>query len=72
MLISSTAVTGSQISADVIATGYGFYDRGVRGRVPVEARFYLLHSVQTGSGAHSHSYPMGTGGSFLEVKAAGA
>jgi hypothetical protein len=29
--------------------------------------FSLLHVVQTGSGAHSASYPMGTGG-----KAAGA
>jgi hypothetical protein len=25
-------------------------------------RFSLLHSVQTGSGAHPASYPMGTGG----------
>jgi hypothetical protein len=25
----------------------------------------LLHAVQTGSGAHPVSYPMGTGGSFL-------
>jgi len=29
------------------------------------------HRVQTGSGAHPASYPMGTGGSFSEGKAAG-
>jgi hypothetical protein len=32
----------------------------------------LLHSVQTGSGAHPVSYPMGTGGSFPGDKAAGS
>jgi hypothetical protein len=31
-----------------------------------EARdFYFLHVVQTDSGVHPTSYPMGTGGSFL-------
>jgi hypothetical protein len=34
--------------------------------------FALLHGVQTGSGAHPASYPMGTGGSILVGKAAGA
>jgi hypothetical protein len=34
--------------------------------------FSLLHIVQTGSGAHPASYPMGTGDSFLAGKAAGA
>jgi hypothetical protein len=32
--------------------------------------FSFLHVVQTGSGAHPVSYPMGTGGSFPRVKAA--
>jgi hypothetical protein len=32
----------------------------------------LLHVVQTGSGVHPTSYPMGTGGSFPRGKAAGA
>jgi hypothetical protein len=36
-----------------------------------EKRDSLLHSAQTGSEAHL-SYPMGTGGIVLEVKAAGA
>jgi hypothetical protein len=54
-----------------IATGYGIGDRGVGFRVPVEQEFSLLLVVQTGSGAHPASYPMGTGGSLLESKAAG-
>jgi hypothetical protein len=33
--------------------------------------FSLLHVVQTGSGVHSNSYPIGTGGSFPGGKAAG-
>jgi hypothetical protein len=34
--------------------------------------FSLLHVVQTGSEVHPTSYPMGYGGSFPGVKAAGA
>jgi hypothetical protein len=34
--------------------------------------FSLLHQVQTGSGVHSASYPMGTEGSYPGDKAAGA
>jgi hypothetical protein len=34
--------------------------------------FSLLHIVQTRSGAHPASCPMGTGGSFPGCKAAGA
>jgi hypothetical protein len=34
--------------------------------------FSLFHSVQTGSGAHPASYPMGSAGSFPGHKAAGA
>jgi hypothetical protein len=34
--------------------------------------FRLHHVVQTGSGAHPASYPMGTGDSFPGVKAARA
>jgi hypothetical protein len=55
-----------------IATGYGLDDRGVRVRVPVGSRTFLLHVVQTGSEAHPASYPMGTGGSFPCDKGAGA
>jgi hypothetical protein len=50
-----------------LGTGYG-WTAGVR--FPVGARdFSLLHSVQTSFGAYP-AYPVGTGGSFLGVKAA--
>jgi hypothetical protein len=61
----------SQGSAVGIATGYGLDSRGFGVRVPVGARFPPLHVVQTGSGAHPSSYPMGTGCSFPGGKAAG-
>jgi hypothetical protein len=48
-----------------IATGYGLDNRGA-GRVKI------ILIVQIGSGAHSTSYPIGTGGSFPGSKAAGA
>jgi hypothetical protein len=44
-----------------IATGYGLDDRGVGVRVPIGSRIFSKRSVQTGSGAHPASYPMGTG-----------
>jgi hypothetical protein len=50
-----------------IAVGYGY---GVR--VPAGQELSLLDIVQTGSGAHPASYPMGTGGSFPGGKAARA
>jgi hypothetical protein len=47
---------GSSVS---IETGYGLNDRGFR--FPAGAgNFSLLHCLQTGSGAHPASYPMGT------------
>jgi hypothetical protein len=55
-----------------IATGYGLDGRGVGVRVPVGTRFSPLHIVQTGSGAHLASYPMGTVGSFPGWKVAEA
>jgi hypothetical protein len=42
-------------------------------RVPAEAgNSFLHHRVQTGSGDHLASYPVGTRGSFRGGKAAGA
>jgi hypothetical protein len=41
-------------------------------RFPAGQDFSLLHSVQTGSGAHLAPYPMDTGDPFLRGKAAGA
>jgi hypothetical protein len=44
-----------------------------RVRVPVGAgNFSHYHGVQNGSGAHPASYPIGTRGSLLGGKAAGA
>jgi hypothetical protein len=59
----------SRDSSVGIATGYGL---DAPGSIPDSARFSLPHSVQTGSGIHPASYPMGTGGSFPGGKAAGA
>jgi hypothetical protein len=59
-LIKSYCIIGD--SSVGIVTGYGVCMAGVwpgRGK-----RFSLLHSVQTGSGAHPASYPMCTLGSF--------
>jgi hypothetical protein len=55
-----------------------WYSAGLRAgcsgvRVPAEAaNFSLHHRVQTGSGAHPTSYPMGTRVSFPGGKAVGA
>jgi hypothetical protein len=53
------------------STDYGLDKRGVGVRVPVGSRIFSSHVVQTGSGAHPASYPMGTWGSFPGGKAAG-
>jgi hypothetical protein len=55
-----------------IATGYGLDDRWVGILDPVGSKFSLLHVVQTGSGVHPTSCPMGTESSFPRGKAAGA
>jgi hypothetical protein len=65
----------SRLSSDSsvgTATGYGQDDRGSRVRFPAQAgNCSLHHRVQTGSGAHPASYPIGTGGDLcLEVKRA--
>jgi hypothetical protein len=62
----------SRDSSVGIALGYGMDDRGSRVRFPAGAwNFSLHHRVQSGSGAHPASSPMGTTGSFPEGKAAG-
>jgi hypothetical protein len=56
-----------------IANGYGLDDRMMGVRLPAGAgNFSLRHHVQTGSGTHPASYPMGTRDSFSGRKAAGA
>jgi hypothetical protein len=52
-----------------ISTDYGW----TAGLFPEEVRqFSLLFSVQACSGAHTDTNPLGTGGSFPGIKAAGA
>jgi hypothetical protein len=64
---------GSRDSSDGIGLGYGLDERSSRVRFAAGAgNFSLNHRVQNGSGAHPASYPMGTRGSFLGGKAAGA
>jgi hypothetical protein len=68
--MSITVETWSQDSSVGMATGYGL---GGRGSISDKGKiFYVLHSVRTDSEAHPASYPMGTGGSFPDSKAAGA
>jgi hypothetical protein len=59
-----------------IATDYGLDDQMMGVRIPGggggKAGNFSRHRVQTGSGAHPASYPMGTAGSFPAGKAAGA
>jgi hypothetical protein len=63
----------SRDSSVGIALGCWLDDRGSRVRVPAGAgNFSLHHRVQNGSGTHPASYLMGTRGSFLGGKAAGA
>jgi hypothetical protein len=63
----------SRDSSVGIGLGYGLDDRGSRVRLPAGAgNFSLHHRVQKGSGAHPVSYPVGTKGSLLGGKAAGA
>jgi hypothetical protein len=55
-----------------IVTGYRLDELGSGVRFPAGTwNFFLHHRVQTSSGAHPASYPMGTGRSFPGGKAAG-
>jgi hypothetical protein len=61
----------SRDSSVGIGIGYELENRGTGIRFPAGARdFSVLHSVQTGSGAHPSSYPISTGGPFFRGKAA--
>jgi hypothetical protein len=62
--------TRSRVSSGSKVSDYGLDDRAIGVRSPVGAEdFYSSLSVQTGSGAHPASYPMGTGGPFPGGKA---
>jgi hypothetical protein len=56
-----------------IAIDYRLDNRMIGVQFPAgDGNFSFRHHVQTGSGAHPASYPMGTGGSFPGGKAGGA
>jgi hypothetical protein len=60
---------GSRGSSGSIVSDYGLDDWAIEVRSPTGADFSSSPCVQTGSGAHPASYPMGTGGSFPGGKA---
>jgi hypothetical protein len=52
-----------------IVSDYGLDDRAIEVRSPTGAEdFSSIPCVQTGSGAHPASYPMGTGGLYPGAK----
>jgi hypothetical protein len=60
----------SRSGSGSIVSGYGLHDRAIEVQSPAEARdFSSSLCVQTGSGAHPASCPMGTGGPFPGGKA---
>jgi hypothetical protein len=62
----------SRDSALGIGTGYRLEDQEVGVQVPVGSRIFSSPNIQTGSGVHPTSYPMGTGGSIPGVKRPGS
>jgi hypothetical protein len=59
----------SRGSSGSIVSDYGLEDRAIEVRSPTGAEdFSSSPCIQTSSGAHPASYPMGTGGSFLGGK----
>jgi hypothetical protein len=65
-----TVGAGIAWSVERLATGWT--TEGLEFESRYDQEFSLLHVIQTGSGVHPTSYPMGSGGSFLGVKATGA
>jgi hypothetical protein len=60
----------SPVSSGSIVSDYGLDDRAIEVRSPAETKdFSSILCVQTGSGAHPASCPMGTGGPFPRGKA---
>jgi hypothetical protein len=67
---SCSHLSKSRGSSGSIVSDYGLDDRAIRVRSPAGAKdFSCSLCVQTGSGAHPASCPMGTGGLSPGVKA---
>jgi hypothetical protein len=63
-------LSGSWDSSVSTVSDYGLDDLAIGVQSLAEAKdFYCSLCVQTGSGAHQASYPMGTGGPFPRDKA---
>jgi hypothetical protein len=70
-MFSNPLLLKNRDSSVGIATDYGLDDGMMWVRIPTGAgSFSLRHRVQTGSGAHPSSYPMGNRGSFADSKVA--
>jgi hypothetical protein len=67
ILMSMLCKIGSRGSSVSIVSGYGLDDRAIVVRSPAKG-FSCSLCVQTGSGAHPASFPVGTGGPFPGVK----
>jgi hypothetical protein len=63
-LISLVGNKRSRGSSGSIVSDYGLDDWAIEVQPPTGADFSSSPCIQTGSGAHPASYPMGTGGSF--------
>jgi hypothetical protein len=63
---------GARIAHSVYQLATGWTTEGSEFESPWCQEFSLLSVVQTGSGVHPTSYPLGTGDSFPGGKAAGA
>jgi hypothetical protein len=64
-IYTGTYKYGSRGSSVSIVSGYGLDDRAIEVRSPAGAKdFSSSLCVQTGSGVHPASCPMGTGGPF--------
>jgi hypothetical protein len=70
MIWSYTSCPSSRVSSGSIVSDYGLDDRAIGVRFPAGAKdFSCSLCVQTGSGAHPASWPMGTGDPFPGGKA---
>jgi hypothetical protein len=61
-IVIHTIINKSRSSSGSIVSDYGLDDWAVEVRSPTGTEFSSSPCVQTGSGAHPASYPMGTGG----------
>jgi hypothetical protein len=69
MILKLQPLRVSRVSSGSIVSDYGLDERAIGVRFPAGAKdFASILCVQTGSGAHPASCPMGTGGPFPGVK----